>query len=256
MTLLEPVVAALRVAPVKGLASVLRETVHIDHHGVAEDRRAFLIDAQGTVVTLRQHPELITVTPDLDLDGGVLRVTLADGGVGSTPLGDTTAHVHAHLYGKDRSGRLLPGGVADALSEVAGEPVRVVVADVTGVGWDEGPVSLLGRTSAQAVSGTRDTARYRMLVEVVGTQPFEEDSWVGRQIDVGAARLRVTHPLRRCVIITQSPQAGEKDWEGLHALAALRGPDLCLGVIAEVVAPGTVRVGDPVGQVDRGRVAP
>ena len=247
MTVPDPVVAALRVAPVKGLASVLRDTVHIDRHGVAEDRRAFLIDAQGAVVTLRQHPALITVTPELDLgDADVLRITLPNGNAASTPLGDVAEGVHAHLYGKDRRGRLLPGEVADALSDVAGEPLRVVVADVTGVGWDEGPVSLLGRASAQAVSGTRDTARYRMLIEIDGTQPYEEDSWVGHQIDIGAARLRVTHLLGRCVIITQSPQTGEKDWEGLHALAALRGPDLCLGVIAEVVAPGTVSVRDRV----------
>jgi uncharacterized protein YcbX len=242
-----PVVSALRIAPVKGLSSVLCDAVHIDHHGVAEDRRVFLLDDHGDVVTLRPHPELVTVVPGLDLENGVLSVALPGGATASTPLAGVAEQVTAHLYGKDRSGRILPGAVADALSEVAGERLRVVLADVTGVGWDEGPVSLLGRASAEAIGGSRDTARYRMLVELDGTEPFEEDSWVGRELALGQARVRVAYPLQRCVVITHSPDTGQKDWDGLHALAEKRGPDmLCLGVIAEVLTPGTVTVGAAV----------
>ena len=246
------VVSALRVAPVKGLATVSRDRIVIDHQGVAEDRRVLLLDAGGSVVTLRSHPHLVQVVPDLDLGAGVLRVTAPDGSVAATALDEAQGTVGAHLYGKDREGRLLPGAVADCLSALAGEPVRVVVADATGVGWDEGPVSILGRASAAAVGGPdRDRARYRMLVEVEGTDAYEEDRWVGREVTVGQARLHVTHELQRCVIITQSPATGDKDWDGLHALAEQRGRDrLCLGVIADVVRPGAVEVGSPVHVAD------
>jgi hypothetical protein len=220
--------------------------VYLEPRGVAEDRRIFLLDERGAVVHLRSHPHLVQATPDLDLGSGVLRVSVPDGAA-STPLSAATEPVHAHLYGKDRSGRLLPGDVAAALSELAGEPIRPVLADDIGVGWDEGPVSLLGRASAAAVDGdAHDHARYRMLVEVDGTDPFEEDTWVGHEIALGEARVKVTHELVRCVIITQSPQTGAKDWDGLRALAEHGRTDLCLGVIGDVVDPGHVRVGDDV----------
>lgn len=241
------VVSALRVAPVKGLATVRRERVHLDHGGVAEDRRLFLLDAGGAVVTLRSHPQLVQIVPDLDLDRASIRVTLPDGRTVTSSLDDAAEQVKAHLYGKDRLGRVVPGDVADGVSAVAGEPVRVVIADRTGVGWDEGPVSILGRPSAAAVGGPgRDRDRYRMLIEVDETEPYEEDGWVGRDLQLGTARVAVTQQLVRCVIITQSPATGSKDWEGLQALAERGREDLCLGVIAEVVAPGEVHVGDRV----------
>lgn len=241
------VVAALRVAPVKGLAAVTRAAVRIDAQGVPDDRRLFLLDDGGRVVTLRSHPHLVQVVPDLDLEAGALRVTLPDGAVATTSLDAAGAPVQAHLFGKDRHGRILDGDVAEALSTVAGERVRVVLGNITGVGWDEGPVSILGRASAAAVGGPGgDSRRYRMLVELGGTEPFEEDDWVGTDVALGDAVVRVTHELVRCVIITLSPDSGDTDWDGLHELARLRGRDhLCLGVIADVVVPGEVRVGAP-----------
>lgn len=242
------VVATLRVAPVKGLATVLRDRIHLGEDGVAEDRRLFLLDRDGSVVTLRSHPQLVQVVPDLDLERDVLSVTLPDGAVVSSPLGDAAQAVSARLFGKDRNGRMLTGSVADALSQLTGEPLRLVLADVTGLGWDEGPVSILGRASAAAMGGDgHDAARYRMLVEVEATSAYEEDTWVGHQLDLGDARVRVTHPLERCVVITKSPTTGSPDWDGLRVLADKRGPgQLCLGVIAEVVKPGRVAVGSPV----------
>ena len=241
---------ALRIAPVKSLATVTRDHIRLERGGVPEDRRAFLVDDEGTVVTLRRHPQLIRLHPDLDLHLGTLGVRTPAGDLATTPLADAAGEVRARLYGKDRVGRVLPGAVADVISGVAGERIRVVLADDVGTGWDEGPVSLLGRSSAVAVGGDRDTARYRMLVELEHTAPYEEDTWVGRTVRLGEAVVQVTHPLERCVIITQSPATGEKDWDGLHVLAQERGPDLCLGVIAEVLQPGSVRLGDPVVLAD------
>ena len=234
----------LRVAPVKGLATITPPRIKIDREGVAEDRRLFLLDAAGHVVTLRSHPQLVQLTPDLDLDRGELRVRLPNGDVASSALADAGGEVHAELYGKQRHGQVLGGDVPAAVSALAGAPVRVVLADRTGVGWDEGPVSIISRSSAAAVGGDdRDRARYRMLVELDDTAPYEEDTWVGREVTLGDACVRVTHQLQRCVIITQSPKTGDKDWDGLRRLAEVRGRDLLLGVIAEVVSPGIVTVG-------------
>lgn len=245
-------VTKLRVAPVKGLGVVRRERVLLETQGVAEDRRLFLLRTDGSVVTQRRYPELTRVLPDLDLARGTLSVTFPDGTAATSHVNETGEELRATLFGKDRSGRLVPGPVAEALSDHVAEPLRLVLADSTGVGWDEGPVSILGRASADAVEvpdghGASATERFRMLVEIAGTAPYAEDSWVGAQLRLGAAMVRVTQPLGRCVIINHSPDTGKKDWDGLRTLAALRGHErVTLGVIATVDRPGEVRVGDTV----------
>ncbi|HLL07813.1 MAG TPA: MOSC N-terminal beta barrel domain-containing protein [Nocardioidaceae bacterium] len=244
-------VSRLQVSPVKGLALVPRHEVRLDTDGVAEDRRVFLLRANATVATIRRFPTLLGVTPDLDLDAGALTVTFPDGHTVTSDLAAVGQDASARLFGKDRHGRVLPGAVADALSDYVGEPLRVVLADRTGVGWDEGPVSLIGQASVAAVETPQvpdgsGSARYRMLIEVGGTEPYEEDSWVDRDVRLGEAQLTITQALERCVVITYSPRDGGKDWAGLQALADHGRGQLTLGVIASVGAPGMVRVGDPV----------
>ena len=241
-------VGTLRIAPVKGLRTVRCERLNFDVGGVAADRRLFLVDSDTAVVTLRERPGLVAAVPSLDLAEGELRLDLPDGSRASADLGHLGEPVRTRLFGKERSGRVVDGDASTALSELAGEPLRLVLADGPGVGWDEGPVSLVGTSSVSAVgSPGGDADRYRMLVELTGTAPFEEDGWVGRQLQAGEAVLRVTQQLGRCVVITRHPRSGERDWEGLEALAAARGRDqLCLGVIAEVVRPGDVALGDEV----------
>lgn len=241
------VVQRLRIAPVKGLGTVTPDRVHVGRGGVAEDRRVFLVDERGAVVTVRSHPRLLTVEPHLDLRRGVLRVLLPDGTSAVSQLDGGGDLVQSRLFGKPRQGRLIGGDAAAALCEVAGERLGVVLAESAGVGWDDGPVSILGRASAEAVGGPgADMARYRMLVELDGTRPYEEDGWVGRTVRLDAATVRVTHQLERCVVVNHSPRTGERDWDGLRALAARPRPaPTCLGVIAEVLDPGDVRVGSP-----------
>jgi uncharacterized protein len=245
-----PSVAALTIAPVKALAGVRRHEVMLERGGVAEDRRLLLLGPDGSVVTQRRHPSLTAVVPDLDLAQRSLRVTFPDGTVACSDLRPTGEPLHATLFGKARSGRLVAAGVSQALSEYVGEPVRLVLADTVGVGWDEGPVSLVSTSSIMAVGaphgeGSSAADRFRMLVEVDDVLAYEEESWVGRDLRLGEATLRVSHRLGRCVVIDHSPVTGSKDWQGVRTIARTRGPDsVTLGVIAEVVRPGTVRVGD------------
>ena len=247
-------VVRLQVVPVKGLAAVLRQQVQLEVDGVAEDRRLLLLRADGAVVTMRKFPELVRVVPDLDLANGILTVTLPDGTSAASSLAAAGEQVTSHLYGRDRPGRVVPGPVADALSSLAGESLRLVLTERVGLGWDEGPVSVLGRASAAAVATPPDrqdhealsTERFRMLIEVDGTAPFEEDSWVGGPVRIGEVLVRVTHALERCVVINHHPRTGAKDWPGLKTLVARGRDQLTLGVIAQVDQTGIIRIGDPV----------
>ncbi len=241
-------VSRLQIAPVKGLSVVECDSLHLDSTGVAEDRLLYLLAADGSVATLRQHPRLAAVRPSLDLAAATLCLTFPDGSRLSGGLDDVGEPVTATLYGRTRPGRVLGGDLAEAVSAYAGAPLRLVLHDHPGLGWDEGPVTLISRASMAAVAPGDDQSRarrFRMLVEVDGPTAYTEEAWVGRRVRVGSAVLAVDAPLGRCLVIDRSPDHGRADWSGLKDLVRVRG-DVGLGVIADVVAPGTVRVGDPL----------
>ncbi len=248
-------VAALAVAPVKGLAVVEVDRIALGPDGAEGDRRFFLLDEHGQVATARRHPALTAVLPAWDPAARALRLAFPDGtsAEGAVEHGEAVA---VELFGKLRVGWEVLGPFSAALSAFAGAPLRLVEAGAPGTGWDEGPVSFASRASLAAVarwSGRRavDPRRFRMTALLDGpAEGFAEDAWVGEEVAFGAARVRVVAPLERCVIVTRHPDSGRRDWDGLRVLADQRGRDrVCLGVICDVVAPGEVRVGDAVGPV-------
>jgi uncharacterized protein YcbX len=90
-----------------------------------------------------------------------------------------------------------------------------------------------------------------MQFELDGCEPFEEDTWEGRLLRFGGvdgAVIRMGGQIPRCAVTTYDPDSGERDFGTLHAIKRLRGSNadgkLPFGVYAEVVEPGTVRVGD------------
>ena len=106
-------------------------------------------------------------------------------------------------------------------------------------------VSLLSRASiadlaARGGADSLDPRRFRMLVEVDGCDPYEEDGWSGRRVRLGEAIVRVGDRMPRCVFTTLDPDTGAKDFPTLDVLAEHRkvGTDLLLGVYADVERPG------------------
>jgi len=87
-----------------------------------------------------------------------------------------------------------------------------------------------------------------------GCEVHEEDSWRSRRVGIGEAVVRVLEPVPRCVVTTQDPTTGVKDVDTLNVLAAYRGrPDgkhVEFGMYAEVLEPGTIRVGDQAVPLD------
>lgn len=242
-------VSHLQIAPVKALAVVRRDEVAIGPHGVAEDRRLFLVTADGSIATLRTIPQLATVVPALDLRAGTVAVQLPDGRRVEQRLTSRGPLVSPRLHGRHRTGVLAPGPVGEALSEVAGVQLRLVLTDGRGHGWDDGPVTVLAGESARAVRGAADAdaARFRMTIGVEGVPAFGEESWTASRIHVGEAVLHQARPLGRCVVIERSPASGARDWRGLRRLADCHPAGrISLGIVASVLRPGLVRVGDRV----------
>lgn len=239
----------LSIAPVKGLALVDREEVGIGPDGVSEDRLLYLRDAKGAVVTLRRHPELGSVVPDLDLAARRLSLQFADGRTVTGSLDELGVEVTSRLYGRDRPGRVVRGPLAEALSAYAAEPLELVLHDRLGLGWDEGPVSLVSCASMLAATpadvGATAHHRFRMLIEVDGLDAYAEDQWADHVIRVGEVELTGGRALGRCTVPDHHPRTGVRDWQTVRSLLDGRGTST-LGLVCSVARPGTVRLGDPV----------
>ena len=86
-----------------------------------------------------------------------------------------------------------------------------------------------------------------MLLELDGLDALGEEAWGSRRVRVGEATLLVGVPTPRCAVPSASPDTGVRDRDVLRELIEKRGVvdgEACLGVYAEVLEPGIVRVGD------------
>ena len=114
-------------------------------------------------------------------------------------------------------------------------------------------VSLLGLASLAAyeaeLGAPRDVRRFRANILLAGGAPWEEFEWVGRELALGTARLRVTKRTVRCPATQVNPDTAERDADPVVELRAAYG-HADLGVHAEVLAAGRVAPGDVVRVLD------
>ena len=183
------------------------------------------------------------VRPDRDLLSGTVEV---DG------------PVETDFYGRGVAGHVVRGPWADAVSADVGRPLRLVRADRHGDGVDRGNgggVTLLSDASVEELSRRSgepvDARRFRMTIALAGCGPHEEDTWIGGEVEIGEARVRVNGQVGRCAITTQSPDTGLRDFDSLRSIKAYRGQnahtrEIDFGVYGQVVTPGRVRVSDHV----------
>jgi uncharacterized protein YcbX len=250
-------VAWLTVAPVKGLALRAVTETMLDTTGARGDRLFHLLDESGRLVNRKQAHSLAGVEATSD-DGEHLSLRFPDGNelAGPVVLGET---VTTSFYGRLVAGRLVAGPFAAGLSEWTGMQLRLVrVAE--GGAHDRGPtaaVSLLSRASlerlrdAAGVEDAVDPRRFRMLIGIDGLEPHEEDTWLGRLVEVGSATVRPLAHCGRCAVTTQDPDTGAVTLDTLRVLRDYRADveseePLPFGVWGEVVTPGRIRVGDAV----------
>jgi uncharacterized protein YcbX len=258
-------VARLSITPVKSMQLHHPERVQLERFGVPENRRFYVAQPDGTLFNGTKLGPLVAIRAEYDTDGAGTRpdgsrewlaLHFPDGRVVEGDPTQLDRPVQALMYGRVVSGHVMGGPWTEALSRYAGRPLVLIRPEHGGDANDSAPVSLFSTASANELSrqagsaAALDSRRFRMLIEVSGCDPHQEDSWVGKRVRVGEAVLLVERPVARCVITTQDPTTGLKDFDTLKALAAYRGfregTKVDFGVYAQVLEPGAIGVGDPV----------
>jgi uncharacterized protein len=249
-------VAWITIAPVKALALESLEEVELAEGGPVGDRRFFLVDDTGRLVNNKGLGILQQVRPVYDEVGRTLELAFPDGTnvKDEVSLGD---EIETVFWGLSVPARLVVGPWSNALSELAGKPLRLVDAGRPAVDRGRGGAASLVSTASLAVLAeelgvdTVDGRRFRMLFGIDGVEPHAEDGWLGKRIRIGQAIVVPIGNVGRCAVTTQNPETGRPDLDTLKALARYRDvPEttepLPFGVHAAVSVPGLVRVGDPV----------
>jgi hypothetical protein len=104
--------------------------------------------------------------------------------------------------------------------------------------------SVASRRALEEIAGQRlEPIRFRMNLWLDGIAPWEELDLVGREVEIGEARLRVISRDARCNATAANPATGERDVP-VPALLRKTFGHIDFGVYAQVVAGGTVRRGD------------
>jgi uncharacterized protein YcbX len=109
-------------------------------------------------------------------------------------------------------------------------------------------VSLINLGSLAAferdVGAKRDAMRFRANIYFTGPA-WSEFDWIGKEIAVGGAVLKVVKRTVRCPATEVNPATAERDANPVAELYALYG-HRDLGVHAEVVQGGRIAVGDGI----------
>lgn len=221
--------------PVSSLTGEKRETVDLDETGIAGDRQWGLFDADSTTAVAAPEKEkrwrpvpalrsrLKAAAPEISLDA-------------------TTWHA-------------IPSPSADMLaSDHLGFPVRFQrFGDADAVPrYDRGHLHILTTASlahlrALLPDAVIDVRRFRpnILIETEdGDVDFVEQRFMGRRLRIGQAIIEITEPCARCAFTALAQPNIPFDKDVLHTIAKHGGGGF--GVLARVVTPGRVALGDAV----------
>lgn len=238
--------------PLKGARHTAHAGSTLDAHGPVGDRRWCLVDpARDRVLRTVENPTLLQAVAHAA--GETLTVGLPGGAVEGTPepTGDLRS---VDYWGREAKVELLDGPWSAAFSAHLGYDVRLARPTRVGEVVYGGSVTLVTTSSmallSEQVGRPVGSERFRStyLLDVDGLEPHAEDSWVGREVTLGEAVVRVRGVVPRCAVVDLDPATGVPDVPVLKALAGYRRCDgeICFGVDAEITVPGRVRVGDPV----------
>jgi len=259
-------VSRIGLTVLKGTRHQARSSVAFTRHGPVGDRLFCLVDAERRqVLKTVKYGSLIASTATWD--DGVLSAEVAGQRLAGAPV-PTGSVVEVDYWGRQVEAEILAGPWAEAYTNLVGKPVllaRVAPGEIV----YGGQVSLVTTTSvaglraasrpglggaANALDPDRDSARFRSTV-VIDTsddpdaQPGAELDWIGRELRLGTAVVRLTSSIVRCAMVDLNPSTGQRDLALLKTLPHDADNEPIFGLEGDVVEPGLVEHGASVALV-------
>ena len=118
---------------------------------------------------------------------------------------------------------------------------------------EQGQITLHSRGSlASAAEALGDSSfsevRFRSNIAIEGVPAWEEQSWIGRALRIGAVEFDVVRPKVRCLATHANPRTGERDRPVMQTLVSAFKQDQPTFAVALMTRArgGEIRVGDEV----------
>ncbi|ELP2671314.1 hybrid-cluster NAD(P)-dependent oxidoreductase [Vibrio parahaemolyticus] len=259
----QPVLSQINVFPVKSVGGVSLSSAWVEKQGLSFDRRFMIAKADGSMITARKYPQMVTVKSALLADGVVfsslgmepLKIRYQDFKMQETPATVWKDTFTAYTTTDDAD---------DWFSQVLGQRVELLfsgeqsnrVREKLGqnVSFADGyPVLVISQASLEELnkrsSEQHSMDQFRTNLVVSGTKPFEEDSW--KRIRIGEVEFESLKPCERCILTTINTQRGtfRESKEPLKTLQQFRANErggVFFGQNLVARNEGIIRQGDKV----------
>jgi MOSC domain-containing protein len=267
-------VSALFRYPVKSMLGERPAEFALTAGGTLGDRAWAVREASGRIATAKKWPAMLGFRASYDSppradELAPVTIVFPDGSTIHAADLEASGRLSAVLGRPVSLQRARPDehsrGEIDPQTIFADVPVEQILPGLTsqtipdtfgllrGAFFDSAPIHVLASGSLEHMKrlcggdSILDPRRFRpnIFVDTGGAEGFVEDEWLEGALEIGeTVRIIAMKPALRCVMTTHAQPDLPRDLSILRTAA--RNHKATLGVFAEIGAPGTVRVGDPV----------
>jgi uncharacterized protein YcbX len=245
-------VRRIGVTPIKGTRHQARAEIELAPSGPVGDRVFGLVDLERRQV-LRTVATGSLLAVAASWQHGRLTVNLGGTEVTGLPRA-TGATAGVEYWGRQITGEIVDGPWSAAFSEYLNRPVVLTANRVGDIVYGDS-VSIittgsltalrLGAESHPFPHPAVDSARFRatFVIDTAGSryaEPSAERSWIGQDLILGSARVRVTGAIVRCAVVDLNPLTGQRDLRLLSRLPRNAAGEPVFGLQGKVVQPGRV----------------
>ncbi len=231
-----PILSQINVYPVKSVGGISLSSAWVEKQGLMFDRRFMLALSDGSMVTARKYPQMVTVRSSLTPDGVIftaegkssLRIRYSEFKMQEAP---------AQVWKDNFVAYTTTDAADDWFTEVLGQRVELLfcgeqsnrVREKLGhnVSFADGyPVLVISEASLAELNRsspeTHSMDQFRTNLVVSGTDPFGEDGW--KRIRIGEVEFEAVKPCERCILTTVDVDKGEfrTSKEPLNTLSQFR----------------------------------
>lgn len=253
----------LIIYPIKGIQGISLDSVEVLQRGLKHDRRLMLVDAEGTFISQRTHPQLVNIYPEQIQNGFQLNYNqqslkvIIEGTELSREISVTvfehemTAYHLSDIYDKWFS-QILDCEVSLVYMPENGDRIKNLKRgkkDHVNVSFADGyPILILGTASMIELNKNLETQvralRFRPNIIVDTAISHSEDYW--DEISIGACKLQNIKPCARCNVITIDQSTGVINKEALKMLSSYRKikNKVYFGTNAIILNEGYIMKGD------------